>query len=351
MKVIPPIAITDAKLTSSTVYETVPTAYDAGTTYADGDIVSVAGSNNSHTVYESLQGGNTGNTPASSPLWWVSRGVVYGAYNAGTAYVVGDYAQDNTNHILYLKLTNGTGDALTDTTKWQNVGPTNRWAMFDLLRSTQTSVPNELTVVVTPGVRCDAFAITGIEAASYTLTVTSASYGGTVYTSTGTLSKRNTRRWYEYFFGSFSYKGSVAFFNIPPYTDAVYTLTLTGTSTVRCGAFVLGMHTDIGKTIYTPVSDVLNFSTVARDDDGIATLTARRNVPKTRQQVIIERAKVDRARKLRDELNASPAIWFGIDDGASGYYDALTILGIYKEFSIAMDQPEQATITLELEEI
>lgn len=351
MKVIPPVTITDPKLTSSTVFETVPTAYNAGTTYADGDIVSVSGANNSHTVYESLQGSNTGNTPASSPLWWVSRGVVYGAYNAGTAYVVGDYAQDNTNHILYLKLTNGTGDALTDTTKWQNVGPTNKWAMFDLLRSTKTVVPNSMTVVIAPGVRTDSFAITGLQAASYTLTVASASYGGTIYTATGTLSKRNTQSWYQYFFGEFTYKGSVAFFNIPPYTDAVYTLTLTGTAEVSCGAFVVGMHADLGTTIYTPISDALNFSTIARDSDGVATLTARRNVPKTRQNVIIPKRKVDGARKLRDELNAAPAIWFGIDDGASGYYDALTILGIYKEFSIAMDLPEQATITLELEEI
>jgi hypothetical protein len=42
-------------------------AYAAGTTYAQGDMVSYSSAN-----YLSLAGSNTGNTPSSSPTWWQS---------------------------------------------------------------------------------------------------------------------------------------------------------------------------------------------------------------------------------------------------------------------------------------
>ncbi|MFA5187007.1 MAG: carbohydrate-binding protein [Patescibacteria group bacterium] len=47
-------------------------AYAAETTYAAGDIVESSG-----TAYRSIQGGNTGNTPASSPGWWTPIEEIY----------------------------------------------------------------------------------------------------------------------------------------------------------------------------------------------------------------------------------------------------------------------------------
>ena len=39
------------------------------------------------------------------------------------------------------------------------------------------------------------------------------------------------------------------------------------------------------------------------------------------------------------------------DNNEDGYFEALLILGIYKEWTINMAHPEHAKITLELEEI
>ena len=68
MRVIRPVIITDAMLISSTVAEpdvapdaaADPAAYSAGTTYALADRASLAAT---HRIYESLQAGNTGNSP------------------------------------------------------------------------------------------------------------------------------------------------------------------------------------------------------------------------------------------------------------------------------------------------
>jgi len=55
MIVLPPLAITDARLTSTTVPEVAPAAYAGGTTYALNATASVAGAAGLLTVYRSLQ--------------------------------------------------------------------------------------------------------------------------------------------------------------------------------------------------------------------------------------------------------------------------------------------------------
>jgi len=353
MQVIPPLTITDARITSSTVQETVAATYNAVTTYALGALVGLAPVHGqAQVIWRSLQNSNTGNA-LTEGAWWTGAGFVYPAYSGSHNYALDDYAQDNTNHLLYKSLVgSNNGHALTDTTKWELVGPTNKWAMFDMNRSTRTSVPLSFTVVLTPGERCNSFALAGIRANSYTLTVTSVAGGGTIYSASGSLNTRETLTWYDYFFGEFTTQESLVFFDIPPYSDAIFTITLTVTSgSVECGALVLGNYVYLGATQHTAVSDVLNFSSVSRAADGTATLTPRRNVPKTSQQVLCDKIRVNKVRQVRDDLNGSAAIWYGLNDETDGYFESLSILGFYKEFVINVAMPEHAMLTITLEEV
>jgi hypothetical protein len=131
MNVIPPLSITDALLTSSTVAEpdTGEVVYNAGTTYAISNVVI---STTTHLKYTSLQGGNIGH-PLSAAI--------------------------------------EQGDVPTVTDWWVKSGPTHRWAMFDPLRSTATVAPLTMTQVITPGVRIDALALHGMVADTALITV------------------------------------------------------------------------------------------------------------------------------------------------------------------------------------
>ncbi len=303
MRALPPIPVTPAILTSTTCPE--PSAGEAvwvaGTTYAIGDrVVSTA----THRTYESLKASNLGKDPtlAANASWWL------------------------------------------------DVGPTNRWAMFDLLRSTGTTTASPLTVVLTPGKRVDAIGIVGMMADTVTVTVKVA--GTTVYTASANLLNRPTRGWYDYFIGPFRYRQEFARFDLPPYSGAVITITLTkATGNVTCGGGGMGSSGYLGRTLHEAESDALNFSKIDRDDFGTATLVPRRSVPRTVQTVRCRKADVDRILQLRDDLNAAPALWSGLDDQDSGYFAALLIVGVYKRFTISMDQPEDALISLELEEV
>lgn len=354
MRAIPPMtgdsmAITPVMLTSSSVVEAAPAAYAGGTTYALGDMVSVA-AGNPISVYQSLQAANTGHTPASSPTWWVLIGTTYAAYNIGTTYAAGDIVLDATNHLEYTSLIDGNvGNPVTDATKWF-LDSSNRYRMWDLEANTVSTCPSPMVVVVTPGQRVNALAFFGLDAASIEVSV---KVGGVEkYNYTASLSERTTTTWTDYFFGAFSFKSRLALFDLPPFTGATITVTLTKVGgQVSCGSCVPGMAVYLGEAELDPVSDAQNFSSVDRDIDGTASLIRRRSVPTTSQVVWCEKANVNKARRLRDDTNALPTVWSTLDDNTDGYHQSFLILGVATRFSIDAAEIDVAKITIEAEDI
>jgi hypothetical protein len=350
MNVIPPLAITDAMLTSSTAIETAPAAYVAGTTYAAGVTVSVAGTLGALACFTSLQATNIGHTPASSPTWWAPSGTAYAPYASGTTYALGFRVMDATTHNVYESLIAGNlGQALTDATKWFLVGKTNKWAQFDVLRNTATVGASPMVTVVTPGARIDAIMLV-VVATSVTITMTVG--GTTVYTYTQDLNTREVLNAYDYCFKPFTTQPVLALFDLPPYTTAVTTVTLTNTGgLVECGDFLIGSAVYIGDIQHDAESDAINFSTVTRDLQGNATMTPERNVPKVIGQILLPKALVNQVYDLRDALNGTVAAYVGINDGTDGYFKSLLIKGFYRRFTINVKYPEHAVISLEVEEV
>lgn len=358
MYVLPPITMTTAKLTSSTLVETAPAAYAGGTTYAINDTVSVAGAAGLLTVYKSLQGSNTGHTPSSSPTWWENIGDTYQEYSGAATYAAGDMVQVATTHRVYESLVAGnTGNAVTDTTKWLGSTDatrvsTNMWAMFDYLTSAPTTSPVTITAVVTPGERVGTWCLRGLIGTQLTVSMTSATGGGTVYTYTENLTTRIVLDWYDYFFAPFSNRASEFRVELPPFSDGIITVTLTPLEGVaEIGALVLGTAVYLGAADHSAESGVLNFSTVTRDAFGVATLVPRRNVPRTKQSVICDKVRVNKLLAVRTALNAIPAVWTTVDDENHEYFEAFIVLGIYKEFTINASHPNNATVALEIEEV
>lgn len=352
MNVITPLTITDARLTSTTVPEVAPAAYAGGTTYALDATASVAGAAGLITVYKSLQAANTGNTPASSPTWWISIGDTYQVYSGAATYALYDRVLDATNHLIYESLVaSNIGNALTVINKWLLIGPSNQRAMFDLKRNTATIAPGSLTAVITPGERVNSLMMGGLVANAAVVTVSSG--GVTVYTRNYDLNTREVLDWYDYYFAPFTTQPSVIEFDLPPYTDAVITVTLSVTSgNVECGACSIGTFEFIGDVEYNAESDVLNFSTVTRDfAGGTSVMIPRPPVPRTVQNIFVDKSRVNRVRALRTALGGVPAIYAGLINQGDGYFESLLIVGFYKRFSISLKHPTKAIISLELEEI
>ena len=353
MIVVPPTEITDTTLTSSTVSEPhAPANYAGGTTYAAGDFVTDSAS---MVVYMSLAASNTGNTPATSPLWWVAVGYKEVAWNSGTTYAASTAAAGQIvyyQHRVYesLAASNTNNNPFTSPTWWSDIGPTMKWAMFDTERNTATRGASAMVAVVTPGVRCDTAAVLGVEADTVRLQVSSG--GSPVYDETADMVARAVATYYDYFFKAFRQVGSYLFQNIPPNLNNIYTTTFTkSVGAASCGALVIGLKVEIGTVQKSAEDDALNFSTVERDIYGSATLIPRRSVPKTVQTVWAPSSYLANIRALRVSLNAVPAVYAGLTSNSSDYFDSLLMLGVYKQWTVSLEMASEVVQTLEIEEV
>lgn len=304
MRVIVPVTPT---LISHTVPEpdTGESVYNSGTTYALGAQVI---STSTHRVYESLQASNTGNPLPVPPL--------------------------------------------TETDWWIEVGVTNRWASLDAARNTQSIGASPMVVTIAPGARINSIAVMGMEAD--TLRIEMINGGAVVYDKSFDLKLRRVRDGYEYCFKPFGLQQSVLQFDLPPFYSAQVRVTLTrSTGTVKLGSVFVGSYIHLGDMQNGADNDGLNFSVIDRDVYGTATLVPRRSIPVTTQTCLIEKQYVTDLLDARTRLNAVPAVWSGLDDkGASDWFEAFLIAGIYKQFTLdTRYSASHALVTLKLEEI
>jgi hypothetical protein len=339
--------ITGAQLTSSTLPETAPAAYNAGTAYALGNTVSVSGANNSFIVYESLQNANTGHTPASSPTWWKVLGTTYGVFVLGS-YALDDRVIDVTNHLEYRSLVGTNTFDIADETKWQLQGPTNRWRALDVLRNTKATGPSGTTFVITPGKRIDAIGLAGLVADSFTITVKVS--GVTKWTYSESLSTRTTLTWSDYFFGAFQFRSITAVFDIPKYSGADITITFEReTGDIEVGGIWINEAVYLGELETEPGVDRRNFSTIDRQTDGTLVLIRRQTKPKNSHVIYCAKDRISKVKPLPDDLNAIPAMWVMLDDSTDAYFDLVAVVAVYTRFTLTPGHPD-VRIDLDLEE-
>lgn len=297
-KAIAPITLTDAMLGSSTVPETDYAAYVAGTTYALGARCILV---STHRIYESLQAGNIGHAPnlAASAAWWL------------------------------------------------DIGPTNRWAMFDDVVGTATTIASPLTAVVNPG------SISGIglmEMVGRTATVTlkSAPGGSTVYSKTVDLDGTIIDSFYDWFYQPYMQLTSVVLTDLPfHYTTPELTVTVEATTgSVACGVCKFGEVIELGAVEYGATSGIADYSRKEVDTWGRYSIVKRAYSKRMSLKLITEKTDYARISRALANLRATPAVWIATE--AAGY-DPLTVYGFYKDFSIDVAYPSLHYCTLEIE--
>ena len=284
--------------------------------------------------------------PSTGEVLWVS----------GTSYAKGSAVIRQETHRKYECIVDSVDVAKTPESnpqQWLDIGPTNKYAMIDNLRSQKTVNQGTIYTTVTLTKRADTLALMGLEAQNVKVWMTVA--GDTVWGPFDrNMSGRNTTTWSEYFFGEFQYVPTLLFQDLPPYASAVIHVEITNDPALNaaCSELIVGKKTYIGAAQYNAVSDSLNFSKIERDDFGNSLLRQRRTVPKARVTTFANKGITNKLREVRTELNAKPALWSALDDNyTDSFFEALFIYGIYKQFEIDISHPTMSTVNLELEEM
>lgn len=283
--------------------------------------------------------------PSAGEVVWVSN----------QAYTKGAVVIRTQTHRRYEAISDVTSTVApeADPIRWLDIGPTNKFAMFDNLRSMATTAAGSMTITITPNRRIDSLALMGLQAQNVKVWMTVG--GSTVWGPFNrNMSGRNTTTWSQYFFGEFKYLPTLLFQDLPPYSAGTIHIEITTDPALKvaCSEVIVGSKTYLGAAQYDAVSDSLNFSKIERDEFGNSLLRQRRTVPKARVTTLVNKGNVNRIREARTDLNAVPALWSALDDNYEDpYFESLFIYGIYKQFEIDISHPSMATVNLELEEM
>ena len=272
---------------------------------------------------------------------------------AATSYTLGQEVIRLTTHKKYKNILAGVDAGLPETTptRWAESGVTNKFAMFDKLRNTQTSVASPLNVTVTPNKRVNAIAVIGM--VGDTITISMTQLGVTIYSLTQNLSTRIVNNYYDYAYAEFGNMQAIAKFDLPPAANGVISVSLTSaTGSVKCGGVFIGSSTYLGALQYGARIGSLNFSTIERAFDGTATLMPRKSKPTVTGKLFSPASITNKILAVKDAINGVPAVFSGLDDlGTDPRFDALLISGLLRNLEPTLDYPTTNIIDFELEEI
>lgn len=352
-RVTVPILITADKIVSSSAADVhAPAEWLIGTTYGLGAIRQVAAD---FKIYESLVAGNLGNVPKSSPRHWRIIGPTETAYDAGATYAMGATVSAG-GRVCESLVAGNIGNPLPvspalQTDKWIDVGPTNKMAMFDLDSNSQTVCASPMTVVVAVGERMNTIGLAGMAGNTLVISATSVFGGGTIYgPSTVDLNTRIVLDAYDYFFGPFGTRASHVVHDVPPLSDIIVTVTLSSTSgNVKVGGLVLGTYIWLGDVVRGAKNSGKNYTTIRRDDWGNARVRRQRTIPAIRQTVLVPVWNANRVLAAREALNGVVALYTGLDDPTSPWFDTLQVLGVAQVFDLDVTNVRQGALDLGLE--
>ncbi len=279
MKVIDPIGVTDAMLVASSVDENDYPAWSGAATYAAGHRVIVTAT---HRVYESVSAGNIGNNPVT-----------------------------------------------TSPAKWIDIGPTNRWAMFDAAVGSRTGGAGGIVVVLAP-LSTTTLSILDTDAATVRVRVLVA--GSPVYDQTQAVGDAG--------------RDTALFLDLPGTDGAQVEVTAAanGGGGASIGSLIMGPLIDLGITEAGPSIGINDFSRRETDDFGVTTIVERAWAKRMSIRSKIETAVVDMTQRRLAALRARACLWIG-EEG----YDSLAIYGFFKEFSIdlTLETISYCTLTIE----
>ena len=294
MKIIRPMAITDAVVVSSNVPETDHPAWSGATNYMKGAKVILA---STHRRYESLIDNNLNKNPAA------------------------------------------------ESAAWLDLGATNRWRLFDVSVGSQTTSAGSIDMTLQAVGRVDSIALLNISAVAVQVVMTDA-VEGVVYDRTFDLvSDSGVSNWHSWYFEPIRRKRDFVVLGMPPYYGASIRVVLTDASgVVTCGVMVLGQAKDIGGTRWGASVGIVDYSKKEKNQFGEYIVVERTWAKRGRFSLQIPSGRLDDVMETLTQYRARPIVYVGAEQ-----YGSSVIYGFFKDLEPVISYATFSDCSLEIE--
>lgn len=253
----------------------------------------------------------------------------YTEWSAASAYTVSQRVMRSVTgiHRNFECLANVGPTATTpenDPTKWQDLGATNRWAMFDDRNGTQTSNATSIVIELTHAQAINGVGLFNVSGSSVRVERIVSGYG-TVYDKTVSLVDYSyIYDWWTYWFSPITSLKDVVFTDIPPYGAGVTRITISAPSgTAKCGTVVVGGVVSIGEAVLGSSYEYADFSVIKEDAFGVYTITKRDIAKRATLNAVIPESQVNAAYATLNSIASVPTVFIGYDK-----YQGMIIYGL-----------------------
>lgn len=272
----------------------------------------------------------------------------YPEWSAATAYTVGQRVTRPALHKNFERTVAGTTATAPegDPANWLDLGPTNRWAMFDQKVGTKTTATTTCAVVLSPGM-VSGISLIGAEAASVTVVMTDPAYGELYNRTFDLVDYTGITNWWAYHFSPRRRKTTLVIDRLPTSRNPQISITLNGSegATVSVGSLVVGRLAEYAKSILVGAAvGIQDYSRKERDAFGNFVVIERAFNKRARWSFVLENIDVDRLNFDLASLRATPAVYIGHDG-----FDATVLYGFFRSFDIVIPYPTHAECVIELE--
>lgn len=270
-------------------------------------------------------------------------------YSAGATYAKGDVviatASDGLKHRYESLVAGNLGKALTDVTKWLDLGATNRWAMFDAVNGTLTEGSAGIDVSVEITGRADGLALLNLTAEQVQVTVTAPGYG-TVYDQLHSLvSVESINNWYAYFSEDIVYIEDLVVTTLPLVTNPSIRVQIGSDSgDVSVGTAIVGQLRELGMTLQGVSAGIQDYSRKETDDFGNKSVVERSYSKRASFKLVADNGVIDGVFRLLSQHRAKPVMWIGSD-----LYGMTSIYGFARDWAVDIAFPTQSYISLDIE--
>ena len=270
-------------------------------------------------------------------------------YSSGTTYAVNAIVRYNSMLYQSLQSANINHQPDTSSTWWIDLYSDNMHAAFDTQTSTVSSGTTSLTFVVKPG-SFDTAALINIETALAQIAVSDYTTKTFVYSDSVGLAEGTIQDWYQYFFNDpLVHRTQAVFYNIPPYTEAVATIRLTGSTgdIISVAQAVFGTISELGGTQYGAQAGIVDYSRKDTDEFGTTTFTKRAYSKRLTTDLYINNSELNRVQNYLYNIRATPTVWIASDDPL--LEEVSVIWGFYKDFSTTISYPSHSLCNIQIE--
>lgn len=278
LRIVQPLPVSDSVLVATDVPESAYPAWSAGTTYGLGARVHLT---STHKVYESAIAGNTGNDPAA---------------------------------LL----------------QWVEVGPTNRWALFDRSNSTQTAKSTSFFYRFQPTAAFNSLALLGVTGAQTLRVRVSHPTLGALFDRTLDLTSLPAQSgFWEWIYGERRGPSLAVLMDLPGVIGCELRVDVTGTTDLAAGVLLFGQAKEIGMAVLQGARlGIQDYSRKEVNDFGDTVLVQRAYAKRASFDLPIRAELVDEAITYLTSIRATPCLF------VSPRYESGVIYGFYKEFDV-----------------